>query len=61
MTPPLLIDHGEIELVLAYGIHPYFLASLVQEGTLHITKEKHKQQPSHKQTLYLQCTPATKI
>lgn len=40
MTPTQLIDRGEIKLVLTYGIPPYFLASVVQEGTLHGTQRE---------------------
>lgn len=36
-TPTQLIEHEESELVPPWGLHPYILASLVQEGTQEAT------------------------
>lgn len=47
-TPTQFIDQGELELVLKWIIHPYVLASLGQEGTCGLLKEKHGNQSSHK-------------
>ena len=34
LTEGQLIEHGEVELVPAWSLHPYVLVSLVQAGTL---------------------------
>ena len=48
ITPTQLTEHGEVELVPTWSLHPYVLTSLVQEGTQLLPKEKHKHQPHHK-------------
>lgn len=37
-TPTQLSEHGEVELVSSWSLHPCMLASLVQDSTLHTSK-----------------------
>lgn len=46
--PTQLNEHGEVELVPIWRLHPYLLVSLVQEVTLQLPREKCKYEPSHK-------------
>ena len=50
-TPIQFIEHWKAELVPTQSLHPYFLASLVQVGTLPTTKGK-SQTPAQPQILW---------
>ena len=56
--PTQLIEHREVKLVTTQSLHPYVVASLVQEDTLHVTERETETNPATKASIYNGALPA---